>query len=399
MHSKPAMDEAPLVGALSSLGWDSGWSAALAATADPSLPPGRVSRIDRGAMTVLTESGPRRAATPRERAFAVGDWVTIGDRAGDLHVVAAMLPRRSSFRRVAEGPAPIEQVVAANMDTVFLVNAIDGQLSVRHLQRYLAVAWRSGATPVIVISKADLAPAEVVDEWTETMKASAPGVAVHVVSTATGRGMADLAPYLAPGRTVALVGLSGAGKSTLVNVLAGSDVLATGAVRTDGQGRHTTTHRELVLLPGGGLIIDTPGMRALSVVGAAEGVRLAFADVEELAARCEFPDCTHTAERGCALQAAVRAGQLSADRLAGWLKLRDEPAPPDHLALRQQVTDRKQRKAAATAVRRDLRSDRAKAKRQPAAAGRPPAAAAAGRSPVRPHRADPAVRTDRSNPQ
>ena len=224
-------------------------------------------------------------------------------------------PRRSLFRRMTEGAGALEQVVAANIDTVFIVNAVDGRLSAPHLQRYLTLVSGSGALPVVVVTKADLASAEVVQDWVEAIEAAAPGVPVVVVSTATGRGMEDLAGYLLPGRTVALLGLSGAGKSTMVNVLAGAAVLATGQVRADGQGRHVTTHRQLVLLPGGGLIIDTPGMRALSVWGAGEGIRLAFADLEGLAGKCDFADCSHRSEQGCAVRAAMVSGLVTAGRL------------------------------------------------------------------------------------
>ena len=270
-----------------------------------------------GPSTVLTDAGVTRARALRDLAVAVGDWVTIepGHDADDLAVVVTVLPRRSLFRRLADGAQAREQVVAANIDTVLLVTATDGHLSVRHMARYLALAWRSGATPVVVITKADLASDAKVSEWREAMQAAAPGVAVHVISTATGEGLEPLTAYLAPGRTVALLGLSGAGKSTLVNRLAGVELLVTSPVRSDGQGRHTTTHRELVVLPGGGLIIDTPGMRALSVAGAADGVRAVFADVEALAAHCEFGDCTHQpGVRGRAFMAAVAAGDLSVER-------------------------------------------------------------------------------------
>ena len=346
--------------ALKDLGWDDAWEATLA---DRTLTPGRVSRIDRGAMTVLTDAGAIRARAARDLPVAVGDWVTIepGHDADDLSVVVTVLPRRSLFRRMADGPQAREQVVAANIDTVLLVTAIDGHLSVRHMTRYLALAWRSGATPVVVITKADLAGADKVAEWSEAMQTAAPGVAVHVVSTTTGQGIEGLAPYLVPGRTVALLGLSGAGKSTLVNHLAGAEVLVTSPVRSDGQGRHTTTHRELVVLPGGGLIIDTPGMRALSVAGAAEGVRAAFADVETLATRCEFADCTHQpGVRGCAVMAAVAAGELSAERVATWLGFGAQQEAPSHQADRLQVLTRKRRKATAKVARRAARAETVK---------------------------------------
>jgi ribosome biogenesis GTPase len=245
--------------------------------------------------------------------------------------------------------------VAANIDTVLLFDAMDGSLSLRHLERYLALAWQSGATPVVLITKSDSSPPAVVADAVEAVKSVADGVSVLVVSSRTGEGMEDLAPYLVPGRTVALLGLSGAGKSTLVNLLAGAEILATGAVRNDGKGRHTTTHRELVLLPGGGLLIDTPGMRALSVGGASEGVEQAFQDVEELARECEYSDCSHAGERGCSLAAALADGRLAPGRFESWLRLRAEPQPFDHQAARGVVEARKRRKAAKVADRRAAR--------------------------------------------
>jgi ribosome biogenesis GTPase len=369
--------------ALVDLGWDDDWQAALAETDDPSLEPGRISRIDRGAVTVLTASGPRRATSARGVALAVGDWVTITAEHGsdDLHAVVTVLPRRSVFRRIADGPGALAQLVAANIDTVLLVTAVDGHLSVRHLERYLALAWQSGAVPVVVITKTDLASPGQVSEWSQAIEAAAPGVAVHAISTRTasrsagttsaGAAIESLAPYLAAGRTVALLGLSGAGKSSLVNFLAGADLLATGEVRSDGQGRHTTSHRELVALPCGALIIDTPGMRALSVAGSADGVRQAFADVEELVSRCAFLDCSHTNERGCAVTAAIAAGDLGADRLALWREFADQEQPVDHQADRLEVVVGKRRKATAKAARAVLRRDTAAAQRAAVPAAEP----------------------------
>jgi len=332
---------------LADLGWDEGWAQALAATPDPLLTPGRISRIDRGLCTVLTATGPQRVSTVSDVAVAVGDWVTVSPESapGTQRQLAALLPRRCAFRRTTDDPAARESVVAANIDTVLLVDAIDGNLSARHLERYLALSWQSGATPVVLITKADLASTERVLEWVTAVEAVALGVAVHVVSAVTGQGIEKLGPYLAPGRTVALLGLSGAGKSTLVNLLAGAEILTTGRVRSDGQGRHNTTHRELVPLPGGGLLIDTPGMRALSVVGAQAGVARAFDDVERLADACEFADCSHTNEPGCAILAAVATGLLSGERLESWRRLREQPHQPDHETVRLQVEDRKRRKA------------------------------------------------------
>lgn len=344
------------------LGWDDDWAAALGATPDPSLTPGRVSRIDRGISTVLTAAGPVRVAAVADQVLAVGDWVTLSpDPTAVSHwVLAGILPRRCAFRRATDGPAGPAQVVAANIDTVFVVDAIDGQLSVRHLERYVALAWQSGAEPVIVITKSDLARPEQLLAHVAAVSEVALGVAVHVLSSATGDGLDGLAPYLAPGRTVALLGLSGAGKSTLVNLLAGDQLLATGAVRGDGKGRHTTTHRELVTIPGGGLLIDTPGMRALSVSTAVEGVAQVFADIEELATRCGFPDCSHSTEPGCAIVAAVAAGELHATRLASWRHLLSESPAEDPQAARRRVVERKQRKATAKATRARSRSDQRK---------------------------------------
>ena len=344
----------PPVPLLTDLGWDEGWAAALAETADPTLAPGRVSRVDRGVSTVLTAIGAVRVASGRGVDIAVGDWVTVGPGAAadDPPRVAGVLPRRCVFRRATPGADGGTQVVAANIDTVLVVDALDGNLSLRHLERYLALAWESGATPVVVVTKADLDTAEAVADAVAAVESVALEVAVHVVSAATGVGLHLLSPYLGHGRTVALLGLSGAGKSTLVNLLAGAEVLATGAVRSDGKGRHTTTHRELVLLPSGGLLVDTPGMRALSVGGAGQGIRQAFAEVEALAETCARSDCTHHAQPGCAVAAAVAAGRLAPGRMESWLRLRGEPDPTDHQAARDSLDARRRAKALAKTARR-----------------------------------------------
>lgn len=344
------------------LGWDDGWAAALAACAHPASMPGRVSRIDRGLSTVLTAGGPVRVPAVAGMTVAVGDWValTVEPCTDGRLVLAAILPRRSAFERTPDRPGARAQVVAANIDTVFVVDAIDGPLSARHLERYVALAWQSGAEPVVVVTKSDLASAEMVREYVATIQGSAAGMGVHVVSADTGQGLDRLEPYLAPGRTVALLGLSGAGKSTLVNLLVGADVLATGRVRGDGKGRHTTTHRELVAIPAGGVVIDTPGMRALSVTTAVAGVARVFADVEALENRCGFPDCSHTTEPGCAVLAAVAAGELSPIRVASWRQLRGETPAEDPGALRLRVVERKRLKAVEKASRARLRATRRK---------------------------------------
>ncbi len=321
---------------LAALGWDEGWVSALAELRDPTLLPARVSRVDRGVCTVMTGEATVRVVAERGVEVAVGDWVAVAPvpDTEDRPRIVAVLPRRCVFRRAVGKRGTTPQIVAANIDTVLLCDALDGGLGLRHLERYLALAWQSGATPVVLITKSDAAPAAVLAEAVEAVKSVADGVRVVVVSATTGEGIGDLAPYLVPGRTVALLGLSGAGKSTLVNLLAGADILATGAVRRDGQGRHTTTHRQLVLLPGGGLLIDTPGMRALSVVGAGDGVEQAFQDVEALAEGCEYGNCGHAGEQGCAPGGGgVRrspgpwpAGSLAPAEGRAAVRLRDGPS-------------------------------------------------------------------------
>jgi ribosome biogenesis GTPase len=343
---------------LLSLGWDDGWASALAELREPTVWPARVSRVDRGMCTVMTGTAEVRVTAGRGVGIAVGDWVgvTTGPAGDEPARIVAVLPRRGAFRRAAAAKSAAPQVVAANIDTVFLCDALDGSLGLRHLERFLALAWQSGAVPVVLITKADTLPPSVVAQAVEAVTAVAGGVDVVVVSSTTGEGMSDVAPYLVAGRTVALLGLSGAGKSTLVNLLAGEEVLATGAVRRDGSGRHTTTHRELVPLPGGGLLIDTPGMRALSVEGARDGVEHAFEDVEALAANCQFANCSHAGEQGCELAAALLDGRLERSRLESWQRLRAEPASSELETTRRDITERKRRKAAKIADRRGTKS-------------------------------------------
>jgi ribosome biogenesis GTPase / thiamine phosphate phosphatase len=355
----PAMAPTTPSPVLTELGWDKNWAAALALVSEPGVEPGRVSRIDRGAITVLTAAGPRRAASVRELGVAVGDWVAIS--AGpepDRCRLIARLPRRFVFSRTAEGTGAQEQVVAANIDAVLVVDAIDGRLSLRHLERYLALAWQSGATPIVVITKADLASPAQVHERVVVVQRAAPGVAVHVVSSERGQGVDALARYLAVAQTAAVLGLSGAGKSTLVNHLAGADVLATGEVRQDGQGRHTTTHRQLVPLPTGGLIIDTPGMRALSIQSASDGIELAFADIDALSTRCHFRNCSHTNEHDCAIRTAVADGSVNIDRVTSWLHFLEQVPPVNRDVARVRLQDRKDRRTTAKADRRAVHNSK-----------------------------------------
>jgi len=343
---------------LSDLGWDDAWAAARAADVHPGLV-ARVGRVDVGMCVLLTAvDGPgRRGVVPRGLDVAVGDWVVFSDddgvagSGGGGAVVQSVLPRRSLFARSAAGAETRRQAVAANVDGVLVVNALDARLSVRRIERYLALAWESGAVPAVVLTKADLVPPERLGGLVRSVHGVALGVDVFVVGVEDD-ARAALAGALGAGRTVALLGLSGAGKSTLVNRLAGSAVAAVGEVRGDGKGRHTTTHRELVALPDGTLVIDTPGMRGLALWDADEGVDAAFADVVSLAASCRFRDCAHVGEPGCAVLAAVASGSLDGARLASWRKLQRELAA---LAARQDArlrADKLRRYKAIAAVSR-----------------------------------------------
>jgi ribosome small subunit-dependent GTPase A len=311
------------------LGWDDARAAELAlleSAHGQALTAARVSRVDRGALSVLTAHGSDRMRMSG-RLFqpsddgepigtpAVGDWVAV-----DGSVAIAVLARRSSFTRMSNTGATIAQVVAANIDTVFVVAPLVGRSRPRLLQRCLALAWESGAVPVVLLTKSDLA--NDVDGRVAAAQAESVGAEVHAVSALTGAGLDGLSPYLVSGQTIAMIGSSGAGKSTLTNALgAGTVALATGAVRDDGKGRHTTTARELVVLPSGAVAIDTPGLRGLALWDADEGIGLAFSDITELAADCRFADCAHRGEPGCAVAQAIEQGDLDAARLADYAKL------------------------------------------------------------------------------
>ncbi len=273
----------------------------------------------------------QEAAGPQDFPV-VGDWVAVRLRARERSAtIHGILRRRTQFSRKVAGRITAEQVAAANVDTAFLVMGLDGDFNLRRLERYLVTAWESGAVPVVVLNKRDLCGGGDLAGKLVAVEAVAPGVAVHAVSGATGEGLDALLPYLAAGQTTAMLGSSGVGKSTLINCLLGSEALPTAPVRADdSRGRHTTTHRKLVVLPGGGMIIDTPGMRELqfwsSREGGGEGVSTAFADLSELAAGCRFHDCTHRAEPGCAVLEAVGSGRFDARRLENFHKTQAELA-------------------------------------------------------------------------
>ena len=317
---------------LEELGWDADWASSFEQVQEDNSTAGRVAAQHRGAYVVWAADAELRAHAAGRLCYvhevgapipAVGDWVGI-QRNGDAATITSILPRRSAFLRKRAGFGSEEQVLAANVDTAFLLAGLDDDFSLRRLERYITTAWDSGAAPVVVLTKADLCT-DVADAAL-AVESVAIGVPVQPVSNVTGEGIAELAPHLRPGRTVALLGSSGVGKSTLVNRWLGEDAMATHETREDDdEGRHTTTHRQLLTLPGGGLVIDTPGLRELQLwdVGAA-GLDATFTDVEELAADCRFGDCTHVHEPGCAVLAAVESGELPRERLDSWRKLQRE---------------------------------------------------------------------------
>jgi ribosome biogenesis GTPase len=321
---------------LEDLGWTDDLAEALASKDRAGLSPGRVAAQRGPVLTVVTARGSvpttlsgrlkHSAASPAELP-AVGDWVVLahaGDGIGTIHEV---LPRKSSFGRKVAGRVTDEQVVAANVDKVFVVSSLNSELNLRRIERYLTLAWNSGAQPVVVLTKADLC--SYVEDAVLEVEDVALGAPVHAVSAVDGTGMGALESRATRGCTVAMLGSSGVGKSTLINYMMRAETQIVRAIRHDDRGRHTTTHRELFVLPHGGIVIDTPGMRELQLWDASDGVRGAFADVEAFAPRCRFSDCSHTTEPACAVRDAIAGGTLSEERYASYLKLRRELA---HLA-------------------------------------------------------------------
>lgn len=317
-------------------GWDLMWATAFEGLARPGDRPARVSLVrrvncevvsDRGAETV--RPSPRLAEVPDGATLpSVGDWVVLSDEEDTSEpAIVAILPRHGVVSRLDPADVTREQVLAANVDLLLSVNALDRELKLGRIERSIVMAMQAGATPVVVLTKADLTtdPGDVLDEVHSVTDVL--GAEVVATSTQTGAGLARLLELARPRRTLALLGPSGAGKSSLVNALLGADVMDTGEVRAgDAKGRHTTVTRELLPLPGGGVVIDTPGLRGVGLWEADLGVDLAFPDVFDLAGRCRFTDCTHDHEPGCAVQAAVADGALDPRRVASYRRLVDELA-------------------------------------------------------------------------
>lgn len=320
---------------IDSLGWHAFFEERFAPFREEGLLPARVACEHRGAYVVhgedrelLAEVSGRflHEAQSRGDFPAVGDWVAIAPRVEEAKAtIHALLPRRSAFSRKIAGPTTEEQVVAANVDTVFLVSGLDGvrNFSLRRIERYLALAWESGATPVIVLNKIDVC--DDVNARVREVEGIAFGVPIHPTSATERLGLDALGQYLTQGQTAALLGSSGVGKSALINALLGGERQDVGEVREDdGRGRHTTSRRELILLPSGGIVIDTPGMREVQLWSDEDTSAGAFADIEELAAQCRFTDCVHQTEPGCAVRNAIEEGGLESARLDSYLKLQRE---------------------------------------------------------------------------
>ena len=362
---------------LDDLGWRQPFALAFQALGGArGLVPGRVVLQQRGRYAVLTDAGEvsaelenrfRKTAASAADLPCVGDWVALRppSAGGALGTVCALLPRLTKFSRKAAGVDHTEQVLAANVDTIFIAMGLDGDFNVRRLERYLTVAWASGGRPVIVLTKADLCRPDELSARIAEVAAIAPQVTVVATSVlsdggaSTAEAVDAVSPFLGPGETVVLLGSSGVGKSTLVNALLQQDVLRTGEVRpSDSRGRHTTTQRQLFRIRGGALVIDTPGIRELQLWNAKAGFDLSFADVDSFATRCRFRDCRHENEPDCAVVAAVGRGELPAERMASFNKLKAEQGGAGGRADPETARRRKRSDASVTKlVRRKHRQD------------------------------------------
>lgn len=309
--------------------WKQNDAADDALDSDLSAMPARVVSDYGQKVRLITPMGEMLANRPTahqflEQQLAAGDWVAVHFlNSNSEAVIEHILPRMTKFSRAAAGIEVKEQIVASNIDTLFLIQSLNKDFNMRRLERYLIAAWESGATPVIVLTKSDLC--DDLEVKISQVEVTAPGVEIYAVSNLTGEGIEGLGKYISNGKTIALLGSSGVGKSTLVNTLTGSQILKTQEIREDdSKGRHTTTHRELVKLPEGGLILDTPGMRTLALWEAEEGMEKMFGDIEALIKDCRFSDCKHQHEPGCAIREALRKGAIDDQKWQSWLKLQRE---------------------------------------------------------------------------
>jgi ribosome biogenesis GTPase / thiamine phosphate phosphatase len=340
---------------VSSLGFGPFFAAQHELLGRPELVPARVAGESPGlyrllgARAALAElSGRLRHELTGLARPAVGDWVAVvDDEQGGRAIVHHVFDRRTSLVRRAAGRTGAPQIVAANVDTFFIVTSVQRDLNLRRLERYLSATWDGGAEPVIVLNKIDLADDSDVASLVATIDRVGAGATVLPVSAQTGVGFDRLARHLGAGRTVGLIGSSGVGKSSLINRLLGREQLATSPIDADGRGRHTTTRRELIPLPGGGVLVDTPGMRELGLVDDDRGIETSFADIAALAGSCRFRDCAHEGEPGCAVGAAAESGELPAERLASYRKLLREIAASER---RRDPVERAKKKGRAIQV-------------------------------------------------
>jgi len=347
---------------LDTYGWNPFFAEHFAPYASQGLAAGRICRDHQHLYRVYTEQGEamanvagrvRHRASGARQSPVVGDWVALRLLPRERRaVIQAVLPRASKFSRKVAGSVTEEQVVAANIDTIFLTQGLDDDFNLRRIERYVLLAWESGARPVVVLNKADLC--DQVARLVREVEEIAPGVPVHATSARLEQGFDQLSTYLEPGRTVALLGSSGVGKSTLINRLLGRDLLRTRDVRSEhSRGRHTTTHRELVVLPSGALVIDTPGLRELQLWEVAAALGSAFPDIAALAGDCHFRDCRHEGEPRCAVRQAVADGALPSERLDSYLKLRVESR---YLAERQDKLAQSAKKRRWRTIHKTMRS-------------------------------------------
>ena len=347
---------------LGTLGWNDEFARHFEPWRDQGLLPGRVGHEHQHIYRVYLESGEplahvsgrfRHQAKTAADYPAVGDWVAVQPRGAHHRVfIQGVLPRRSRFSRKVAGTTTEEQVIAANVDTVFLVSGLDNDFNPRRIERYLVTSWEGGVSPVVVLNKADLR--DDVSPFVEEIRRVAPGVPIHAVSCKSRSGLDELSQYIGPGRTVAMLGSSGVGKSTLINRVLGLERQRTREVREhDSRGRHTTSHRELIVLPAGGLLVDTPGMRELQLWEATTALDETFGDIRALAERCHFRDCRHETEPRCAVREAVDQGHLAPERRESYVRLLREL---DALDERRDALALAERKRTDKAAHRALRN-------------------------------------------